>query len=198
MKDIRLDIGCGGRGTMYPDFIGVDIHPAPTDPRKPGAEYLQLDFVYSAALPWKPGTVAELVAFHIIEHLEYQEGQTLLRRAWDLLRPGAKMFITCPDLDFFIQKYIEQDAVFWQRKYPSGKEMWPGNTIAGRFNYHFCGGPGISPHKYQYNQESLIDAARRAGCRNVEPMPIKHLGYPEDHFWSRRPDHEVGIICTKD
>ena len=106
MKDIRLDIGCGGRGTMYPDFIGVDIHPAPTDPRKPGAEYLQLDFVYSAALPWKPGTVAELVAFHIIEHLEYQEGQTLLRRAWDLLRPGAKMFITCPGLDFFIQSGI--------------------------------------------------------------------------------------------
>jgi predicted SAM-dependent methyltransferase len=194
---IKLDIGCGGKGSMFDGFIGIDIHPRPKQLRNENSEYLKCDFIWDATLPWKPETVDVIVAFHIIEHLTYKEGQTLIKRAYSLLKPGCQMFITCPDLDLFARKYIEKDQAFWGQKYPSGKDMWPGETIADRFNYHFKDGPAISPHKHQYSQESLIYAAKKAGCKKVEPMPVKRLGYSENHFWSRRPDHEIGVIITK-
>lgn len=178
---------------MYPGFIGIDIHPRPEVLRNQEAQYMQLDFVYSATLPWASGTAAEIVAFHIIEHLEYDEGQILLRRAYDLLKPGASMYISCPDLALFADMYLRARAGdvsaqgFLKRTYGrTGKEMWPGDTWADRFNYHFH----QATHKYQYDQESLIHAAHKAGCNHIEPLP-------KDHFWCRRPDHEIGIIVKK-
>jgi len=193
MSAFKLDVGCGGRGSIFDGFIGIDIHDPPKEPRNPNAGYLQLDFVYERPLPWADNSIDEIIAFHIIEHLSYEEGQIFLRKAYNLLKLGSKMYVSCPDLALFSTMYLDaiagnkQAQKFWQRKYErTGKEMWPGDTFADRFNYSFH----QASHVYQYDQESLINAAKKAGCECVEPLP-------KDHYWSRRPDHEVGIIVTK-
>jgi len=36
---LKLDIGCGGKGSRWPGFIGIDLHPRPQ--HRSGDEYLQ-------------------------------------------------------------------------------------------------------------------------------------------------------------
>lgn len=182
---LKLDIGCGGRGTMFEDFVGVDIWPTPISPRRPNAKYIQLNFVRDK-LPWCNETVTEIVAFHIIEHLSPNEGEELLRRAYNLLKFNSKMYVSCPNLKLICQKYLEQDWNFYNKKYDNGKLIWKGKTLADRLNsaIHQEG------HIWSYDFDSLKQKALDAGCKRVEELPI-------GHFWSRRPDHECGIIITK-
>ena len=93
MKKLKLVIGCGGRGTMYLGFVGVDIHRVPKEPRTPGEKYISLDFINSE-LPWEENSVDEIVCFHMIEHVSREEGIELLRRIKYLLKPGKKAYVS--------------------------------------------------------------------------------------------------------
>lgn len=182
---MKIDIGCGGRGSVFSDFIGIDIHPLPSYPRT-SAKYLKLNFVKDK-LPFKSNSIDFAIALHVIEHLKPIDGKKLMRRALDLLKPGAELIVSCPDLDLLCRKLIENDWDFWNKKHgKSGKLIWPGETIADRFNWavHQEG------HKWSYNLESLTALATKAGCRVIRELP-------KDHPFSLRADHEIGIIITK-
>ena len=76
---LKLDIGCGGRGSIRPGFIGIDIWPRPKD--KTEEEYIQMDFI-NDILPdfLSENSVDEALAGHIVEHLMPNEA--------DYLRPA--------------------------------------------------------------------------------------------------------------
>ncbi len=180
---MKLDIGCGGKGSRRKGFLGVDILPTPAG--KTLEEYIRLDFV-TGPLPWPPGAVDEVVMLHLVEHLEPAYAEKAIWRAHDLLKPGAEMTVSCPDLRLLISKYLDGDEEFWQKKHlRGGKEIWPGPTLTDRFNWavHQDG------HKWAYDFHSLWALACRAGCRNVRRMP-------KDWHYSFR-DHEVGVIIRK-
>ena len=182
---MKIDIGCGGRGSVFADFIGIDIHPIPKHPRT-AAKYLKLNFIKDE-LPFKSNSINFAIALHVIEHLHPTDGELLISRALDLLKPGAELIVSCPDLDLLCRKFIERDFDFFNKKHlKSGKEIWPGETIADRLNWaiHQEG------HLWSYNLESLTALAVRAGCKNIRELP-------KDHPYCKRPDHEIGIIITK-
>lgn len=182
---IKLDIGCGGRGSVYEGYTGIDTHPRPEKLRKKGTKYVQMDFVHGE-LRWSEYSVDHAIALHVIEHMERSEGRELIRRAMYLLKPECELVISVPDLRLFAEKYLERDKDFWNKKYKSGKDMWPGKTLADRFNYqiHRAG------HIWAYDSESLAFLAREAGVKNMKELP-------KDHYFCGRPDHEIGLICRK-
>lgn len=182
---LKLDIGCGGRGSMFNDFIGIDIHPEPKSPRSK-AKYLKLDFIKDD-LPFEENSVDFAIALHIIEHLDRNDGVVLIERALGLLKPSAQLIVSCPDLELLCRKYIDGDFDFFNKKHnKSGKLLWPGYTIADRLNWaiHEEG------HKWAYDTESLIVLAEEAGARQIRVLP-------KDHPYCFRSDHETGIIITK-
>lgn len=197
MSELKLDIGCGGRGTMYPDFIGIDIHPEPREQRRPGAVYVQMDFLRDN-LPWGKSSADEIVCFHVIEHISRAEGVELLRRIRHILKPGCTAYLSCPDSRLFIQKYLDGDSEFFTQTYPkNGKEMWPGKTLLDRLFYSMYDQRDYG-HRTPYDVPTLYDAALEAGWewKNIQELPHGRNG-GEAHFWSRRPDHECGLILTK-
>lgn len=185
---IKLDVGCGGRGSMYPEFIGIDIHPIPPAPRSV-ADYLKMDFL-TEELPMNwIGGCDEVVCFHLIEHLTPDDGRILLNRIYACLSPHASAYISCPDLKLFCKKYLEKDNEFFGKcSGTNNKPLWPGETLADKMNYQMH----QNDHRWAYDVESLTWRAEEAG---VDPNEISPL--PLDHFWCRRPDHECGIIITK-
>ena len=224
MDKLNLDIGCGGRGSMYPGFIGVDQHPLPLAFRTDNKEYISLDFTFLPALPWEDETADEIVCFHVIEHLDgvrelvqssggikttkvwesgYHEGAELLRRIYALLKPGASAYVSCPDNFLFTKMYLaavvgpldEKEAAldFWRRVYPKNKkEMWPGISPLARLVTQMRNDKQFD-HRTPYDLQTLfIVATELAG---IPSWCVR--GLPKDHFWSRRPDHECGIIITK-
>lgn len=183
---IRLDVGCGGRGSRQEGFIGIDIYPLP--PGKTEEEYKRLDITRDP-LPWQPYSVDEAIALHIIEHLTLEEGQIMIQRVVDLLKPGAELVITCPDLRLLAGAYAQGDWEFLSKKHKRTQvEIWRGDTLADKLNWaiHQEG------HKWSYDQESLLYHTKRAlgGTNLVIPLPL------DNKYWTRR-DHETGILITK-
>ena len=187
---IKLDVGCGGRGSRQPGFIGIDIHPVPYPVSKDRNNYVRMDFVCDD-LPWKDGTVDEIIALHIIEHLIPKDGERLVQRAYSLLRPEAQLTITCPDLSILCGAYMAHDIQFLSKRHlNAGKEIWPGPTIADRLNWAIH----QETHKWSYDYESLFALVKRA-IPGIRPPGFYRM--PKNHKWSTRPDHETGIVIVK-
>lgn len=189
MGKLRLDVGCGGRGTMYEGFIGIDIHRVPKDPRKPNEKYMQLDFL-TAKLPWVESSVDEIVCFHMIEHISRVQGIELLKRIHWLLKPGCKAYVSCPDTKLMIEKYIMGDHEFFGKVHKkSGKPIWEGETLLDKLFFSMYDQRDYG-HRTPYDLETLLSAALSAGWEYIEELP-------KDHRWCKRPDHETGIILAK-
>lgn len=192
---LKLDLGCGGRGTMYSGFIGIDKHPEPEEQRTPGAVYIQLD-ILKDPLPWPESSADEIVCFHVIEHLERSEGVELLRKIHCLLKPGCTAYVSCPDARFFIEQYLQGNTDFFNQTYPkNGKPMWEGRTLLDKLFYSMYDKRDYG-HRTPYDVNTLYDAAVKAGWTKIKPLPHGRDG-GERHFWCRRPDHECGLILTK-
>lgn len=184
---LRLDIGCGGRGSRQPGFVGIDIWPRPDG--KSEDEYVRLDFV-TDDLPWSDGTVDEAIALHIVEHLSPDHGRTLIERAYALLKPGAELVVTCPDLKMLAQAYVNGDKAFLSQKHlRGGKELWPGSTLADRL----CWAITMEGHVWAYDLESLAELAVRAHVPRDAIRPLELGGR-----WHTRVGHETGIHITKE
>ena len=182
---LKLDIGCGGRGSRQKGFIGIDLYPRPNG--KSREEYFRLNFVRDA-LPWKGNTVDEAIALHIIEHMPADQGEILVRRAVDLLKPGARLTVTCPDLMLLCKGFVDQGDFLKLKHLTGGKDVWPGETLADRFNWaiHQEG------HQWAYDQASLIHHATKAVGTTAVVRPM-----PDDSPWWTRRDHETGIEILK-
>ena len=189
---LRLDIGCGGRGPRWPGFIGIDIHPYPTVEFR-GEEYVRLDFVHEP-LPWCDGDADEIIGLHVIEHLARDYGRELVRRALRLLKPGCTLTLTCPDLRILCERYIAGDTAFWGLRAKRGtfREVWPGHTLADRLNWaiHQEG------HEWSYDYESLCVLVREGAAAAETAVKLTHLEIGSKY--STRPDHECGVIVTKE
>lgn len=190
---LKLDIGCGGRGSRQEGFIGVDIHPRPAG--KTGAEYYRLDFV-TEPLPWQENTIDEIIALDMIEHLTPANAERLLQRAYGLLKPGARMTVTTCDLMMLCRKYVEHDQEFMSQKNLRGnKELWPGKCMADRLNYAIH----QATHVWAYDQISLLNLAYRA-----LPQKAQIESLPQDHQYNvMRAEHlpagtEIGLLIIKE
>ena len=184
-KKLKLDVGCGGRGSMYPDFLGIDIWPVPYKKRSE-APYLKMDFLREEIPVEWLGNADEVLAMHIIEHLMPEQGLQLLTRIIKVLKKGCSAYVSCPDLRLFCEKYLEGDTEFYKKESKPGRPLWIGDTLADKMNYQMH----QNDHKWAYDLESLTTLAKKAGATNVKELP-------KDHKWSKRPDHEIGIIITK-
>jgi 2-polyprenyl-3-methyl-5-hydroxy-6-metoxy-1,4-benzoquinol methylase len=83
-----LEIGCGSmwvseylRGNAFSNYVGLDMSP-PAD--------VVGDIRDWAALGLSPESFDVIVAFEVIEHVDFT------REAWDLLKPGGLLLMTSP------------------------------------------------------------------------------------------------------
>ena len=186
---IKLDIGCGPHGSLWPGFTGVDAQPRQSEQGEP--DFVQLDFL-TDALPWAPGTVDTILLFHIVEHMRRDQGLELLKRAISILKPGGKLWVTTPDLRKLCSAYLNDDGMLLKQT-PNGAYQWPGETLADRLNWALHPSRvNVSPysrHIWIYDVESLTLLAKEAGATDIASA--------DGSVYNKRPEHECGIVITK-
>jgi len=57
-------------------------------------------------LPYKNGTVVEILALDVFEHISYHRSKSLLKHWVSLLKPGGKLIIQAPCLDNIITYFM--------------------------------------------------------------------------------------------
>lgn len=102
---LRLNLGAGN--TRLDGFVSVDLYDEAADVRADICE-----------LPYADHSVAEIVAYQVIEHLPYWKTHSFnhsspqfFEECYRVLKPGGVMITECPDLRVIAQRIVDTDEV---------------------------------------------------------------------------------------
>lgn len=137
---IKLNIGAGGR--RIPGFTGVDIV------ARQGA-----DIVAPAhKIPLATGSVSEIMAIHLIEHVHRWECESLLQEWFRLLAPRGRLVLELPDLIKCCHNIVNDI----QGKHPDQLGLW------GLFGDDRLKDP-LMMHKTSWTFKTLAPVLERVG-----------------------------------
>ncbi|MFD0669044.1 class I SAM-dependent methyltransferase [Ramlibacter sp. MAHUQ-53] len=153
---VRLNLGCGDK--LLPGYINIDAAPS----RKGRAPDVVADL---RALAFGPGVADEILAVHVIEHFHPWEAEDLVRHWRDLLKPGGRLVLECPNLLAAARALLEEPSRAARAQGKDGQlAMWP-----------LYGDPGwrdpLMCHRWGYTPETLADLLARCGLRHVRQEP---------------------------
>jgi predicted SAM-dependent methyltransferase len=150
---MKLNVGCGGR--RIAGYTGVDAV----------AERSAAEIIARAdAIPLPDGSVEEIMAIHLIEHVHPWEAPDLLREWFRLLMPGGLLVLELPDLMKFCRNIVEGYTL--AGKHPDQAGLW-GAYGDPRFRDPFMA------HKWGYTFKSLRPVVAEAGFTAITEQPTQ-------------------------
>jgi predicted SAM-dependent methyltransferase len=163
----KLQIGCGGN--MLPGWLNTDgqmdgwFHPQSV--KLDATELFPIpdssfDFVYSE---------------HMIEHIPYWSGQQMLRECFRIMKPGAYIRISCPDMQFLIDLYTNPTDVARQYTEQEKPEWAPYADPIFIFN-NYVRDWG---HQFIYDKPAMTNSLLAAGFDNITEHAILESNIPE-------------------
>jgi predicted SAM-dependent methyltransferase len=101
----KLHLGCGPN--KLPGWLNSDaLH------HDPGPTFI-LDV--SQRFPFDDNTFDHAYSEHMIEHIPFEHGQIMIQEAYRVLKPGGKIRITTPDINFLIDVLKNPDNELYKR-----------------------------------------------------------------------------------
>ncbi|MBM3210890.1 methyltransferase domain-containing protein [Candidatus Poribacteria bacterium] len=153
----KLQIGSGMNAIE--GWLNTDINP------RKGIIYLD---AYKK-LPFENNTFHYIFNEHFIEHLPYRMGEKMLKECYRILKPGGKIRISTPDLQFLIKLYGEnktqsqKEYIQWAADimFPDDlKGISEDTFVINNFFYNW-------EHKFIYDENSLTNLLISCGFINV-------------------------------
>lgn len=147
-KDIRLNLGSGG--IEYEGYLSVDKYD--------GRANILMDIT---KLDFEDGTVTELLASHVFEHLNPYHALDILKDWHRVLKPGGKLIMEMPDLERLCKAFVGAST---------GERYGLVNAIYGSVNTTGVGGDDkiTSPHLFGWWPQSLWDHLTNAGFIGIQ------------------------------
>ena len=181
----RLHVGCGANwvdGWLNVGLLDPGGHPYGSLQRHHGALVLRLDL--TLGLPIPEAALRYVYGSHFIEHLAFPQALAFLGECRRALRPGGRIRLTCPDLELWARRYLEDDRDFLERYAELTRERredqgLPPPRTRGQIMMSQVHGWG---HRWAYDEESLRDLLERTGFGEVSRR---------DHHRSALPDVEL-------
>ena len=107
-EPLRLHYGCGSN--ILAGWVNIDLV------ERPGYACYNIDIEH---LPYGDGKVDEVLAEHLLEHLDFAAEQRVWREIARVLRSGGQLTLEVPDFDWICRRFIEaQDD--WRDFYDVG------------------------------------------------------------------------------
>lgn len=119
---------------------------------------------YANNLPYKPGSVEEILAVQVFEHFGPEEAKQVLGHWQDLLKPGGKIIIDVPD--------IIETAKLLTMAETEDEKVWSEKLIHGTRNNEFA------YHKAGYWPEKLEKMLKNEGFINIKIKNRINHQYP--------------------
>lgn len=142
----KLHLGCGG--VRADGWCNVDIYAT--------SAVDVLDDIRT--LRKFPNNYADRIySCHVLEHFSHEECLEVLKRWFDVLRPGGEIRTSVPDLDRIVKIYCTN----WEHFQTDGNSPWIGLIYGGQWNqYDF--------HKTGYNYCWMKHIKSKIGFENIE------------------------------
>jgi len=148
---MKLNLGAGSY--ILEGYINIDIRNAPGidlvwDLRKP--------------LPYEPEYVEEILAYHVVEHLDRADLPEILEGWRTLLKKGGCLIIEAPDMERLLPEMVKK----WQQG------IWDWEMINFILYAH-----GENGHRVALSP-SYLKTLLGDGWRISEEEPIRETGFP--------------------
>jgi len=104
----KLQLGTGQN--LLEDWLNTDVNPDPS-PDLGGIVFLDA----KKPFPIEDGTFDYVFLEHVIEHVQFKEGLSLLRECHRILKPDGRIRIATPDLETLIQLHTTQKTDIQKR-----------------------------------------------------------------------------------
>lgn len=187
---MKLHLGCGTR--ILPGFINVDLRFEPNPIVDPEKLTCQPDVIDNIATleKFNNNTVELIYNCHVLEHFKKNERLGVLKRWFDLLKPGGILRTAVPDFEAVATGYIKKIVplkVLWSSLSGSQRHDW---------DYHF--------HCYDF--ENIKEDLESIGFINVRRYDWRNIeNFKDDYSRAYYPhmDFEKGfhlslnVECTK-
>jgi predicted SAM-dependent methyltransferase len=99
-----LQIGAGMN--VLSGWLNADL-----EPLRPGVIYMDA----AGRFPFPDRSLDYIFSEHLIEHLPYEGGLNMLRESFRVLKPGGRIRIVTPDLEFYLSLFAADRSEFQER-----------------------------------------------------------------------------------
>lgn len=176
----KLHLGCGN--IRLKDFCNVDIL---------STHAVDVVSDISTLINFNDNSIDLIYACHVLEHFSHEESLKVLKRWFEVLKPGGELRISVPDIDRIVRIYSKN----WQHFQTPGNTPWIGLLYGGQTDsYDF--------HKTGFNFCWMKHLLERMGFVNVHEYPHEPhflLGV-KDASLAKEPFGEflsLNVIATK-
>jgi predicted SAM-dependent methyltransferase len=156
----KLHLGCGSN--YLPSWTNTDYPPK-------NDSVIQLDA--TQPFPFDDNTFDYVFSEHMIEHIPFEGGLSMIKESYRVLKPGGKIRLSTPDLKFLIDlhqnptKEINQKYISWAVDLFWGNQIY----IPGMVFNNFVRNWG---HTFIYDTDTLSHSLTVAGFKNITAWKI--------------------------
>jgi predicted SAM-dependent methyltransferase len=169
---MKLHLGCGpvklaGWNNIDLDSPAADLHWDLTTP-----------------LPFPDESIDAIYSEHFIEHITREDAVAFLARCRRLLKPGATMRVTTPDLRWIVAMYIAGEVDHWR------DVQWVADTPCRLMNE----GMRLWGHQWAYDSADLHAVFAEAGFAETRDAAYRESVVPCLAGLESRPYHHELIV----
>ncbi|PKN02176.1 MAG: methyltransferase [Elusimicrobia bacterium HGW-Elusimicrobia-1] len=197
-EDIRINVGCGGRplaGYVNLDMDTVDElrQRYPDNSFPDDLKIFQYDIFN---LPYPDGTVAEIRADSLVEHLSFTEEPLFFEEVKRALRPGGLFIFSTPDFEDTVKKWLAAKDE-WKDFFRSDPEAVAKQHWFGQYSYS-------TASRWGYLTASIFgsQSSTGQGHKNCYTIPkikaiLARMGFEEEEISTYRwkGDRELMILA---
>lgn len=163
---IIIDIGSGPH-PKQDATIRMDLH------QWPGVTHLHNLYVFP--YPFEDNYADKIYFNDVIEHMIYLVAENVLKEIYRILKPGSYLDITCPDVQWIMERIVYNDwnekaNVDWLRKNEDPWENAMDYLFGGFRNPEEYNIPGMG-HVNGFNETSLTKLLAKVGFTNIQRIP---------------------------
>ncbi|MFZ2951329.1 MAG: methyltransferase domain-containing protein [Desulfuromonadaceae bacterium] len=201
-KEIKLNIGCAGR--PLPGYINIDMDTLdeikaryPSQEFPEGIEIFNYDIFN---LPFPDGTVDEIRADSLVEHLSFSEESKFFREVSRVLKTGGIFHFETPDFEDAVRLWLNAKDE-WKEFYRNDDEAIERNHWFGQYTY-------ATDNRWGYLMAMIFGSQNGPGqyhknCFTIEKIRaiLKYIGFEElsisRYYWKGDRDLMISVEAKK-
>lgn len=190
-KENQMKLNLGSFSVMFKGWVNIDTVNDPLLYKyAQGNGFMFYSMDLSREIPFNTNSVDLIYCSHMVEHIDYAQGENFLKECYRILKPGGAARFAVPDLEILIRMYQENRLKELDAINEPSKEM---KMDIQKFWHVLTDG-----HKAAYDCKSFGELCRGAGFTEIKRCKFGE-GHPtimketKDMF----PEISLYVECVK-